>query len=177
MTGVGADLETGDEHTDTHGGNTSCFYFVEKAVTEASQYFLHIFLLFLFYSVSIQNSAEMYNTASRIWGSGVFQLGSFLMKDAVRGITIVRSKELSEASRKKIVDAYESGNGYKKISKEFVISHSIFQKIIYKWSTFKTTANMARSGRPSKLTPRADRKMIKDVSKNLKISSRDLQQA
>ncbi|KAK3539320.1 hypothetical protein QTP70_000234 [Hemibagrus guttatus] len=24
MTGVGADLETGDEHTDTHGGNTRC---------------------------------------------------------------------------------------------------------------------------------------------------------
>ncbi|KAK3573020.1 hypothetical protein QTP86_012243 [Hemibagrus guttatus] len=63
----------------------------------------------------------------------------------VRGITIVRSKELSEAFRKKIVDAYESGKGYKKISKEFVISHSTVHKIIYKWRTFKTTANMART--------------------------------
>ncbi|KAK3553882.1 hypothetical protein QTP70_012712 [Hemibagrus guttatus] len=90
---------------------------------------------------------------------------------------MVRSKELSEAFRKKIVDVYESGKGYKKISKELVISHSIVQKIIYKWRTFKTTANMARSGCPSKFTPRADRKMLKDVSENPKISSRDLQQA
>ncbi|KAK3534511.1 hypothetical protein QTP86_016580 [Hemibagrus guttatus] len=90
---------------------------------------------------------------------------------------MVRSKELSEAFRKKIVDAYESGKEYKKISKEFVISHSIVQKIIYNWRTFKTTENMTRSGRPSKFTPRADRKMFKDVSKNPKISSWDLQQA
>ncbi|KAK3536497.1 hypothetical protein QTP86_013822, partial [Hemibagrus guttatus] len=57
---------------------------------------------------------------------------------------MVRSKELSEAFRKEIVDAYESGKRYKKISKELVISHSTVQKIIYKWRTFKTTANMAR---------------------------------
>ncbi|KAI3357464.1 hypothetical protein L3Q82_015503 [Scortum barcoo] len=35
---------------------------------------------------------------------------------------MVRSKELSEALRKKIVAAYESGKGFKKISKEFDIS-------------------------------------------------------
>ncbi|KAK3546906.1 hypothetical protein QTP86_003779 [Hemibagrus guttatus] len=89
---------------------------------------------------------------------------------SLRGITMVRSNELSEAFRKKIVDAYESSKGYKKISKEFVISHSTVQKIIYKWRTLKTSANMARSGRPSKFTPRADRKMLKDVSKTPKIT-------
>lgn len=90
---------------------------------------------------------------------------------------MVRSKELSEAFRKKIVDAYESGKGFQKISKEYKISHSTVRKIVYKWRTFKTTANMPRSGRPSKFTPRADRKMLKEVSKNPKMSSRDLQQA
>ena len=90
---------------------------------------------------------------------------------------MVRSKELSEAFRKKIVAAYESGKGFKKISKEYKISHSTVRKIVYKWRTFKTTANMPRSGRPSKFTPRADRKMLKEVSKNPKMSSRDLQQA
>ncbi|KAK3534944.1 hypothetical protein QTP70_002030 [Hemibagrus guttatus] len=95
--------------------------------------------------------------------------------DSVRGITMVRSKKLSETFRKKIVDSYESGKGYNpNISKEFVISHSTVQKIIYKWRTFEKTVNMARSGHPSKFTPRADRKMLKDVSKNPKISSRDL---
>uniref|UniRef100_A0A9J8B3Q1 Transposase n=1 Tax=Cyprinus carpio carpio TaxID=630221 RepID=A0A9J8B3Q1_CYPCA len=47
----------------------------------------------------------------------------------------------------------------------------------YKWRTFKTTVNMPRSGRPSKFTPRADRKMLKEVTQNPKISSQDLQQA
>uniref|UniRef100_A0A9J7X170 Transposase Tc1-like domain-containing protein n=1 Tax=Cyprinus carpio carpio TaxID=630221 RepID=A0A9J7X170_CYPCA len=36
---------------------------------------------------------------------------------------------------------------------------------------------MPRSGRPSKFTPRADRKMLKEITKNPKISSQDLQQA
>ncbi|KAK3571667.1 hypothetical protein QTP86_015976, partial [Hemibagrus guttatus] len=58
---------------------------------------------------------------------------------------MVSSKELFEAFRK-IADAYECGKGYKKISKEFVINHSTVQKIIYKWRTFKTTANIARLG-------------------------------
>lgn len=34
---------------------------------------------------------------------------------------------------------------------------------------------MARSGRPSKFSPRADRKMLKEVSNNPRMSSRDLQ--
>lgn len=88
---------------------------------------------------------------------------------------MARSKELSEAFRRKIVDAYESGKGYKKISKLFEIGHSTVRKIIYKWRTFKTTTNMARSGRPSKFSLRADRKMLKEVSNNPRMSSRDLQ--
>ncbi|KAI3354672.1 hypothetical protein L3Q82_019161 [Scortum barcoo] len=95
----------------------------------------------------------------------------------VRVSTMVRSKELSEALRKKIVAAYESGKGFKKISKEFDISHSTIQKTVYKWRTFNTTATMPRSARPSKFIPRADRKMLKEVIKSPKISSRDLQQA
>uniref|UniRef100_A0A3Q3W386 Transposase Tc1-like domain-containing protein n=1 Tax=Mola mola TaxID=94237 RepID=A0A3Q3W386_MOLML len=48
--------------------------------------------------------------------------------------------------------------GFKKISKEFEICHSTVGKIVHKW---KTAANMPRSGRPNKLTPRADVKMLK----------------
>uniref|UniRef100_A0A8P4GBZ8 Transposase n=1 Tax=Dicentrarchus labrax TaxID=13489 RepID=A0A8P4GBZ8_DICLA len=75
---------------------------------------------------------------------------------------MVRSKDLSEAFRKKIVAAYESGKGFKKISKKI-------RKIVYKWRTFKTTASMPRSGHPSKFTPRADRKMLKEVPKTPKM--------
>lgn len=90
-----------------------------------------------------------------------------------RGVSTVRSKELSEAFRKKIVDAYESGKEYKKISKEFLISHYTVWKIIYKWRTFKTTRNMAKSDYSSQFSPRADRKMLKEVSENSEKSSWD----
>ncbi|KAM9343832.1 keratin, type II cytoskeletal 8-like [Pholidichthys leucotaenia] len=90
---------------------------------------------------------------------------------------MVRSKELSEATRKKIVDAHESGKGYKKISKEFEISPSTVRSVIRKWKRFETTANKARSGRPSKFSPGADDRMIEAVSNNPKISSRGLQEA
>lgn len=95
----------------------------------------------------------------------------------VCGVTMPRSKELSEAFRKKVIDAYESGKGFKKISKQFEINHSTVRKIIYKWRRFQTTANLFRPGRPSKFSPRADRKMLKEVSKNPRMSSRDLQVA
>ncbi|KAJ8017329.1 hypothetical protein DPEC_G00016740 [Dallia pectoralis] len=88
---------------------------------------------------------------------------------------MVRSKEHSEAFRKRVVDAYESGKGYRKISKQFEISHSTVRKIVYKWRTFKTTANMPRSGRPRKFSQRADLKMLKEVSYNSNMSSQDLQ--
>lgn len=57
------------------------------------------------------------------------------------------------------------------------MSHSTLRKIIYRGKAFRTTANMPRSGHPSKFTPRADRKMLKEFSKNPKMSSKDLQQA
>lgn len=47
--------------------------------------------------------------------------------------TMVRAKELSKALRKKNVPAYESGKGFKKIPKDFDISHSTVWKIVYKW--------------------------------------------
>lgn len=52
---------------------------------------------------------------------------------------MVKSKELSGAFRKKIVDVYK-------------IVHFTVHKIIYKYMKFKATANMARSDRSSNLT-------------------------
>ena len=70
----------------------------------------------------------------------------------VRGIIMPRSKELSEAFRKKVVDAYESGKGLKKLSKILEINHSTVQKISYKCK-LKITANKSRPGHPSKFNP------------------------
>jgi len=53
-------------------------------------------------------------------------------------LTAVNTVELCEAIRQKIVAAYESGKGFKKLSKDFEIRHFT----VYKWRMFKTTANM-----------------------------------
>ncbi|XP_053544617.1 mediator of RNA polymerase II transcription subunit 17 isoform X3 [Ictalurus punctatus] len=69
----------------------------------------------------------------------------------------------------------ESGKEFEKISKLFEILHSTIRKILYKWLRFHTTANLPRTGCPSKIRPRADHLMQKEVSKtSKKISSQNL---
>ncbi|MBN3326738.1 CE290 protein, partial [Atractosteus spatula] len=77
--------------------------------------------------------------------------------------------------RRKTVDAYESGKGFKAISKQIVVNHFTVQMIIYKWIQFQTTGNLSRPGCPTKFNTTADRKMLQEVSKNPRITSRDLQ--
>lgn len=61
---------------------------------------------------------------------------------------------------------FESRKGFKKITKQLVINHFTVWKIIYKWRKAQTIANMPRPGCPSKFSPRAEHKMLKDDSKN-----------
>lgn len=63
---------------------------------------------------------------------------------------MMRSQGPSEAFRKTTAAAYESGEGFKKFSKESEISHSIGWKMVHKWRTFKTAANMHTFDSPSK---------------------------
>ncbi|CAB1455553.1 unnamed protein product [Pleuronectes platessa] len=68
------------------------------------------------------------------------------------------TKELTKQVRDKVVEKYEAGLGYKKISRALNISLSTIKSIIRKWKEYGTTANLPRGGRPPKQKSRPRRK-------------------
>uniref|UniRef100_A0A9J8CX97 Sleeping Beauty transposase HTH domain-containing protein n=1 Tax=Cyprinus carpio carpio TaxID=630221 RepID=A0A9J8CX97_CYPCA len=85
---------------------------------------------------------------------------------------IMRSKELPEELRDRIVARHRSGQGYKKISAAL---KSTVDSIILKWKTFGTTRTLPRAGRPAKLSYRGRRALVREVKKNPKITVAELQ--
>ncbi len=61
---------------------------------------------------------------------------------------IMRSKELPEELRDRIVARHRSGQGYKKNSAALKVPKSTVASIILKWKTFGTTRTLPRAGRP-----------------------------
>ena len=78
-----------------------------------------------------------------------------------------RTEELSEDLRLRIVDLHKAGKGYKSISKSLAVHQSTVRQIVYKWRKFSTAATLPRSGRPVKMTARAQRRLLNEVKKNL----------
>ncbi|CAB1449807.1 unnamed protein product [Pleuronectes platessa] len=74
------------------------------------------------------------------------------------GQSIMKTKELTKQVRDKVVEKYEAGLGYKKISRALNISLSTIKSIIRKWKEYGTTANLPRGGCPPKLKSRTRRK-------------------
>ncbi len=90
----------------------------------------------------------------------------------------MRSKELPEELRDRIVARHRSGQGYKTISAALKVPKSTVASIILKWKTFGTTRTLPRAGRPAKLSYRGRRALVREVKKNptqrsLWLSSRD----
>ncbi len=88
---------------------------------------------------------------------------------------ILRSKEIQEQMRNKIVDMYQSGKGYKANSKALGLQRTTVRAIIHKWRKLGTAVNLPRSGRPTKITPRAQRRLIQEVIKEPITTSKELQ--
>ncbi|KAK3550734.1 hypothetical protein QTP70_003947 [Hemibagrus guttatus] len=77
--------------------------------------------------------------------------------------------------RKKVIEIYQSGKGYKAISKALGLPQTTVRAIIYKWRKHGTVENLPRSGRPTKITPRAQRQLIQEVTKDPTTASKELQ--
>ncbi|KAK3562989.1 hypothetical protein QTP86_013253 [Hemibagrus guttatus] len=77
--------------------------------------------------------------------------------------------------RKKVIEIYQSGKGYKAISKALGLPRTTVRAIIYKWRKHGTVENLPRSGRPTKITPRAQRQLIQEVTKDPTTTSKELQ--
>ncbi len=88
---------------------------------------------------------------------------------------IMRSKELPEELRDRIVARHRSGQGYKKNSAALKVPKSTVASIILKWKTFWTTRTLPRAGRPAKLSYRGRRALVREVKKNPKITVAELQ--
>ncbi len=88
---------------------------------------------------------------------------------------IMRSKELPEELRDRIVARHRSGQGYKKNSAALKVPKSTVASIILKWKTFGTTRTLPRAGRPAKLSYRGRRALVRGVKKNPKITVAELQ--
>ncbi len=91
---------------------------------------------------------------------------------------IMRSKELPEELRDRIVARHRSGQGYKNISAALKVPKSTvawLASIILKWKTFGTTRTLPRAGRPAKLSYRGRRALVREVKKNPKITVAELQ--
>ncbi|KAK3555601.1 hypothetical protein QTP86_025658 [Hemibagrus guttatus] len=70
---------------------------------------------------------------------------------------------------------YQSGKGYKAISKALGLPRTTVRAIIYKWRKHGTVENLPRSDRPTKITPRAQRQLIQEVTKDPTTPSKELQ--
>uniref|UniRef100_A0A8C9TZ63 Transposase Tc1-like domain-containing protein n=1 Tax=Scleropages formosus TaxID=113540 RepID=A0A8C9TZ63_SCLFO len=86
-----------------------------------------------------------------------------------------RSKEIQEQMRKKVIDMYQSGKGYKAISKALGLQRTTVRAIIPKWRKLGTVVNRPRSGRPTKITPRPQRRLIQELIKEPRTTSKELQ--
>ena len=72
---------------------------------------------------------------------------------------------------------HKAGKGYKSISKSLDVHQSTVRQIVCKWRNFSTVASLPWSGRPTKMTARAQRRMLNEVEKNPRISGKDLQKS
>ncbi|KAK3545499.1 hypothetical protein QTP70_007745 [Hemibagrus guttatus] len=77
--------------------------------------------------------------------------------------------------RKKVIEIHQSGKGYKANSKALGLPRTTVRAIIYKWRKHGTVENLPRSGRQTKITPRAQRQLIQEVTKNPTTTSKELQ--
>ncbi|KAK3538185.1 hypothetical protein QTP70_032718 [Hemibagrus guttatus] len=86
-----------------------------------------------------------------------------------------RAKEIQKQMREKVIEIYQCGKGYKAISKALGLPRTTVRAIIYKWRKHGTVENLPRSGRPTKITPRAQRQLIQEVTKDPTTTSKELQ--
>ncbi len=77
--------------------------------------------------------------------------------------------------RNKIVDMHQSGKGYTAISKALGLQRTTVRAIIHKWRKLGTVVNLPRSGRPTKITPKAQWRHIQEVIKEPRTTFKELQ--
>ena len=79
----------------------------------------------------------------------------------------MRSKELSEDLRDRIVLRHKSGEGYQRMSAELKVPKNTVASIILKWKMFGTTKTLPRAGRPTKLSNHGRSTLVRERLRTL----------
>ena len=85
-------------------------------------------------------------------------------------------RELPKHQRDLIVERYQSGEGYKIISKALDIPWNTVKTVIIKWRKYGTTETLPRTGRPSKIDEKTRRKLVREASKRPTATLKELQE-
>lgn len=80
-------------------------------------------------------------------------------------------KEISLDVRKRIVEAYKAGEGYKKVSKRFNVSRSGVRRIIKKFQGTELLVNKSGRGRKRKMSKILERKLVREAKKNPRVTA------
>lgn len=86
-----------------------------------------------------------------------------------------RSKEIPEDLRKKVIEAHQSGKGYKLIAGSLDLQISTIRSIVRKWKMFGTVTTRPRSGRPPKISAKERDNIICEVRRNPCTTPKNLQ--
>ena len=87
---------------------------------------------------------------------------------------MAKTEELPYALRKRILNMYNSGFGYRKISTLTDVPISTIGNIIRKWKSKQTCLNLQRTGRPRKISRREKSRMTRRVTQNPFITIKEL---
>lgn len=97
------------------------------------------------------------------------------LQDLIQKRIMPPSKEIQEQMRNKVSEIYQSGKGYKAISKALGLQWTTVRAIVHKWRKLGTVVNPPRSGQPTKITPRVQPRLIQEVTKEPRTTSKELQ--
>ncbi|CAJ0940166.1 unnamed protein product [Ranitomeya imitator] len=88
-----------------------------------------------------------------------------------------KTKELSEDLRNQIVRKHEQSQGYKSIYKDLKVPVSTVRSVIKKFKAHGTVANLPRCGRKRKIDKRFQRKIVRMLAKEPRLTSKQVQAA
>ncbi len=85
-------------------------------------------------------------------------------------------RELPKHQRDLIVEMYQSGEGYKIISKALDIPWNTVKPFIIKWRKYGATVTLPSTGYPSKMYEKMRRKLVREAAMRPKATLKELQE-
>ena len=86
-----------------------------------------------------------------------------------------KTAELSESTRMSIIQLHKDGLRYRKVSYVLNIPISTVDDTVRRWKSFDFSTSLPRSGRPTKISDRMARNLVRKKHKNPRLTRSELQ--